>query len=341
MKIAGSALAITLLGLSTLASIALADGCMIAPWQLEIYESEQIAYLDYDSNTGIEILHILPKFHGDSQNFAWIIPVPGLPELAESDADLFRELADLTAPEYRYRDQGWGCGMLGFKSSPAADDGGVDIIEQELVGIYQTMILGADDAGALTDSLTDWGFLHEYNVDEVSAMLTTYVDEEWHFVTLKVDSNAFVGIEPDWYGEYAMYPIELVFEVDAPVYPMRISAISADDDTSVTLYVKTDHRMDFDGADTRYANHLTRGEWLALRANYPTLGYLFEEDDFITKLVRNYAPEQMDADLYLEPADSNTEYRRIYYSGFPLSAALLLVMGAAMLIRTRRRMGSV
>jgi hypothetical protein len=329
--------AIAILFIIALASLAVADGCMIAPWQLEIYETAQIAYLDYDADSGLEILHILPKFHGDTQNFAWIIPVPGLPELAESDADIFRELSNLTAAEYRYRDQGFGCEMFGNSISPGADEAGVEIIEEELVGIYQTMILGADNADALTDSLMAWGFLHDGNIDEVSAMLASYVDEEWYFVTLKVDSTAFGEAEPDWYDDYAMYPIELTFAVDAPVYPMRISAISAADDTSVTLYVKTDHRMDFDGAETRYANQLTRGEALALQANYPTLGQLFEEGDFLTKLVRNYTPEQMDADLYPEPADSNTEYRRIYYSGFPLSAALLLVMGAALLIRTRRR----
>jgi len=328
--------AIAFLIMAAIGTNAAADGMMIAPWQYDIYETDQVAFLDFDANSGVERLHILPEFQSNTQDFAWIVPVPSLPELDESEAGIFRDLAALTAPEYRYRDEGWGCSQVDYMTAPADGNGGVEIIEEELVGIYRTMIVGADDAGLLTDSLTVWGFLHDDNTDEIAAMLETYVDEGWFFVTLKVDSTAFAEDPQDWYWYGAMYPIKLTFAVDAPVYPMRISALSADDDTAVTLYIKSDRRMDFEGAETHYANRFTDGELRAIRVRYPHLSPLLAEGEFITKLLRRYSPEQMDADLYPEPAGTNAEYRRIQYSGLPLTSGLMLAMLGLVLIRSRR-----
>jgi hypothetical protein len=322
------------------AASALADGCMIAPWQHEIYETGQIAYLDYDSDTSTERLHILPRFHGDTQNFAWIVPVPGLPELDESDILVFNQLSYLTAPEYIHREDGWGCTQEDYMVSPANDgDGGVDIIDSQLVGIYQAMILGADDAGALTDSLTTWGFLHDGNAADFTPLLDAYVQDDWYFVTLKVDSTAFDEAQQDWYWSGGMQPIALTFTCDAPTYPMRISAISAVDDTSVILYVNADRRMDFAGAETEYANNLSANEVRAIRTKYPDLGALLQPGDYLTKLKRSYSPAQMDADVLLEAAASNAEYRRIYYSGLPLTTGLLVLVFAAGLAWRSRRDG--
>ncbi len=319
------------------AATALADGCMMAPWQYEIYETSQIAYLDYDSDTSTERLHILPGFRGDTQNFAWIVPVPGLPELDESSTPIFHQLADLTAPEYRNREDGWGCNQTDYMVRPANDgDGGVDIIDSQLVGIYQAMILGADDADALTDSLTTWGFLHDDNADDFTPLLDAYVQDDWYFVTLKVDSTAFDEAQQDWYWYGGMQPIALTFTCDAPIYPMRISALSAADDTSVILYVNADRRMDFAGAETEYANNLSENEVCAIRSNHPDLGALLQAGDYLTKLKRRYSPAQMDADVLLEAADTNAQYWRVYYSGFPLTTGLLvLVFAVGLAFRSR------
>ncbi len=331
-------IACTLLAGLPAAPAALADGCMIAPWHFEIHETEQLAFLCWDAEAGREDLHILPKFYGDTQNFAWIVPVPDLPELEASDANVFRNLATLTAPEYRHRDKGWSCNEPQY-ASPAGgvDDNGVDIIDEQLVGMYRTMTVGADDAGALTDSLTAWGFLHDGNVDEVAPALAAYVDEGWYFVTLKVDSTAFVEPQYDWYWYGGMEPIRLSFDTETPVYPMRISALSAVDDTSVTLYVCADRRMYFEGAETLYANNLNAREKRAIDARFPSLVPLFGEGRYLTKLQRLYDPEQMTADILLEPARTNAEYHRIYYSGLPLTTGLLLGTAGLLFFRRRKR----
>lgn len=324
-----------------IASTALADGCVVAPWSYEIWEVGQIAFLDWDAETSTETLHILPQLQTEVKDFAWIVPVPALPELEESDGQAFRQLEWLTEPEYRSRDEGWSCEETSYDiMSPTDDSGGVSIIDTELVGIYDTMILAADDAGALSDSLTVWGFLHEDNEDDLADLLDAYVQDDWYFVTLKVDTASFDGYDDYyydyWYWDGGLEPISLAFSVEAPVYPMRISALSAGDDTSVILYVQADERLDFDGAETEYANRLTARELAAIRSNYPELGAWLEEGLWLTKLARRYSPADMDEDVYLVEASRQAEYRPITYSGVPLTALLLLTVGGGAWWRGRR-----
>jgi len=166
-------------------------------------------------------------------------------------------------------------------------------------------------------------------------MLAAYVDDGWYFVTLKVDSTAFDEAQYDWYWYGAMHPIRLGFDADAPVYPMRISALSADYDTSVTLFVNADRRLDFVGAETLYANAFDAREKRAVDTGFEKLAPLIATGDYLTKLRRIYAPEQMIADVYLVPAGSNAEFHQVYYSGLPMTTGLLL--GVVGLLLWRRR----
>ncbi|MBK7702568.1 MAG: DUF2330 domain-containing protein [bacterium] len=85
----------------TAAVPALADGAMFAPWGYELYETEQIAVVEHDAAAGAETLHVLPGFRTESSGFAWIVPVPALPEVGVSDFDIFQDAVGLTAPVWR------------------------------------------------------------------------------------------------------------------------------------------------------------------------------------------------------------------------------------------------
>ena len=86
-----------------------ADGGFVAPPESFMYEPGQQAYIHYDGETETEELSILPSFRGDASSFAWIVPVPSLPEVALADVQLFRDLDNLTRAEYRSRDGDWDC----------------------------------------------------------------------------------------------------------------------------------------------------------------------------------------------------------------------------------------
>lgn len=72
------------------------------------------------------ILSILPKYAGPPTDFARVVPVPALPEVAAADADLFRQLSALTSTARRSRDSFWSCGRNDYDAlAPGGrDDGG-------------------------------------------------------------------------------------------------------------------------------------------------------------------------------------------------------------------------
>lgn len=329
-----------------LAGSVLADGMFVSAPEYFMYEPVQQAFLDWDADTGTESLSILPAFQGDATDFAWIVPVPGLPELELANSELFYSLDTLTRPVYRYRDGEWDCyGQRDYYVGAPDAENGVDIIDTELVGYFQTMIVSATDAPALLDSLSEWGFLYPENSEAVSAAISDYVERSWYFVTMRVDSTALAEYYHDDYYYYPHYyggldAITLTFPAEEPVYPMKISAYSAADDTRVHLYVKADHRMTFTGAETYYANRFSADEIGQLYFP-PYLRETIAPGDFLTKLNRSYTPAEMTQDIYLVPASSDEEFRLINYSGWPVTALLLLgppaIWGLRRSFRSRRR----
>lgn len=316
-----------------------ADGTIIGPWGSELYETSQIAVMIHDAAAGAETLHVLPGFRSDTSDFAWIVPVPALPEVAVSDIVLFREAVELTAPVWRHRDEAWSCTQEDYEYGyPEPADNGVDIIDDRIVGVYRTMVLGADDASALADSLTAWGFLHEGNEEQTLAVLDSYIERSWYFVAIKIDPESFEHWQTEggyWFGR--LDPIRLEFASDEPVYPLEISALSAAQSSEVILYTITDARLTFPGATTLYANRLTDGELQEIRSAYPRFGVLLHTGDFLTKLRRSYAPDEMDEDLVLTPDVDDDEFHQVFHSGVPLTTVLLLGTGLWLRLRPRSR----
>ncbi|MDO9172720.1 MAG: DUF2330 domain-containing protein [bacterium] len=331
-----TALVLAFLALAA-ADRARADGAVLAPWGYELYETDQLAIIGHDAAAARETLHVLPGFRGDADDFAWIVPVPSLPEVAASDLDLFEEAMLLTAPVWRSRDGAWGCTQEDVMYAGDGDGNDVDIIEDRIVGIYRTLVLGSTDATALADSLAAWGFLHEGNDESTLAALASYVERSWYFVAMKIDPEAFDDWQMNdgyWYGRLA--PVRLTFAADEPVYPLEISSLSAAQSTEVILYTVADARLTFPGATTLYANRVTDGELQEIRSTYPAFGALVHAGDFVTKLRRTYAPDEMTEDLVLAPDDDGGEFHQVFYSGIPLTAVLLLGAGAWLRLRPRR-----
>jgi len=332
-----AAFALNLALAATTAAPALADGAMIAPWGYELYETEQIAVVSHDASTATETLRVLPGFRSEASDFAWIVPVPALPQIAVSDLDLFRQAGYLTAPVWRSRDETWGCSESVVYDGALGGGNRVDIIDDRIVGIYRTLVLGADDASALADSLTAWGYLHEGNETAITPVLEDYIARSWYFVAMKIDPEALEDWQMEggyWYGRLS--PIRLDFAADAPVYPLTISSLSAAPSSDVILYTIAAMRLTFPGATTLYANRVTDGELQEIRAVYPAFGALLHAGDFVTKLRRSFAPDEMDEDLVLAPDQDDREFHQVFYSGVPLTAVLLLGTGLWLRLRPRR-----
>jgi hypothetical protein len=299
---------------------AFADGAFFEPFGRAIWEFEQLAYLGWNEAESTETLVILPRFYGDAREFAWVVPVPAVPQVTAGDPELFRQLFTLVAPEYHHRDSSWDCDPTfeadGDADGPPPD---VEIIWHDLVDIYDVMVVQAHDGPALADSLTAWGFLHEENSDQAQPLLADYVARGWSFAVMTIDSTAYAGG-----GAYGgLNPLALTFATTEPVYPMRLSALSAANDTEVRLFVAADHRLEFPGARTEYANRFDDAEFPILRRRYPEVAALLQPGRFLTCLEVTLGPQDMTDDLYLARAPRDDEFRRVVHGDFSLFGAFL------------------
>lgn len=320
-------------------SLAVADGGFVGPYGLSVWEPSQSALIVYDAADRIEQLIIQPGFRSQASEFAWIVPVPGLPEIEAACGDLFQECYLLTEPIERDRGDGFACAdeqVMYDVAPPTIENGGVIIHAEEMIGIYETITVSADDAAQLADSLYAWGYLHEENEDEVLAALSHYIEQEssWYFVALRVKSSDGVYGEY-WYG--GLEPVSFTFESDEIIYPMRISKISTQASTSLVLYICADHRLVCPGAYTDYANRISGPELSAIRAEYPCLGDLLPNGCFLTKLRKSLSVGEMDDDIFFTPAGADEEFRQIRYTGLPFPELILLVLAGAVRLRFRRR----
>lgn len=334
-----SAAGIALLALLAGAPHVRADGGFMPPLGLSIYEPNQLALIRYDEATQTEDLIVHARFQGNAHDFGWIIPVPSLPALEAADAMLLWECAELTAPLYRHRGD-WGCMAEDSDTyyAPAGNrDDNVTVYEDQALGIYRALTVGADDAAALADSLEAWGYLHIENRERVLEALQFYVEKSWFFVALKTDVDADDD-PPHGYWEGGIDPVHLHFTTATPVYPLRISALSATESSEVLLYALASHRMTFPRAQTEYANRIDADERVAIRRQYPRLAEWIEESTYVTKLRCTFSPASMTDDLVLTRAARDEEFRIIhYYSDASSTGFLLLAVAGILAARSRRR----
>lgn len=286
------------------------------------------------------------QFEGDARDFGIVVPVPGLPELATVNGAVFAEASFLTQPLVRRSNKGCSCDDE-VVVSPMFDTGamaenarvddmgnGVTIIYEEIVGTYQAVVLQATQAGALSTWLNDNGY--RYNPAD-SSVLAGYVQQNWYFVAMKLDTNQVPPqIDVWWSAVTSPAKISFPYDEDALTYPLKISAISTNEKAEILVYTIADDPMRFAGARVEYANEIDRGEMSAIAGRYPALSQFLFEGRFMTKLRRTFRKSEMQQDVVIQPTDDRREYREIRYSdrgGFQFAGLLLLVF----IIKNRRR----
>jgi hypothetical protein len=249
-KLIAAPLVVILFLLATTATPVLADGgFFLDSMYQDLYESAQKAVILYGNSTGnstgnyTEHLILSVSFEGDAADFAWVIPVPNLPEIAVTDAELFWELSDFTRTEIHIG----GCEGEGAP-------GDVDVIEEQVVGPYATAILSSTNATALADWLNANGYIFPEDGEEI---ISEYIEKEWYFVATKI--NAVEEGTGEALAEGAIEPIVLSFASDEIIYPLRITSLSATNETppEVLLYVFADHIM----VPEQYLLYIGFGNW--------------------------------------------------------------------------------
>lgn len=187
-------------------------------------------------------VHVQIAYEGDAEDFAWIVPVPEAPELVLSSDRMFRELSWRTAPqfqlEHRERDQcEGGINSGGYaevdgaasSSTPSAEDG-VEVVAEQRVGPYETVVLLADTSAELLTWLQNNDYILP---DALDPVLAPYVAQGSHFVALRLAKTDSVGQLP---------PLAMTYPGTALSIPIQLTSIAAADDMRLGVYILGESR---------------------------------------------------------------------------------------------------
>ena len=189
-------------------------------------------------------LTLANDYIGDAKDFAMLIPVPEV--LDEDDIstvrpELFQRFDDYSAPRlvrYECEDYDWQDDALDgdADSSPDvdvdADEGGAPrvVVEAEYsVGIYEIVILSADESGALIDWLT----INGYGVNgSAEALLGEYIEAGAFFFAAKV------ALQKVGDGEF-LEPLQFGYASEVFSLPIRLGTLNSPGEQDVVMYILT------------------------------------------------------------------------------------------------------
>src|SRR6185295_11436177 len=118
---------------------------------------------------------------------------------------------------------------------PVEAAGGVTVSFQGAVGPFDAAVITSTDSGELKKWLIDNGYTVS---DGAAALIDAYVAEQKYFVALKLLNG--VGVQ-------SIQPIVLKFRAAEPCVPLRLTAIAANPDMPVLLWVLGENRVVPDG----------------------------------------------------------------------------------------------
>ncbi|HEY5922062.1 MAG TPA: DUF2330 domain-containing protein [Kofleriaceae bacterium] len=267
--------------------VAEACGCLSPPAVTEgDYAVNQSAeQIIFEVEPGWVTAHVLIKYAGDPASFAWIVPVPEVPELAISPVSAFGLLDQLTTPdisivndnicpisewrcEYRSEpycggltgaseDQSGGGASASDAGAGAPGDNGVTVINEQVIGDYQTVTFRATEAALATQWLRDNGFIVNQTT---SIYMESYVQANMVFVAAKLVPGA---------GVKAIKPLKMRYRAAYPMVPLILTAVAAEPHLTVTTFIYGDKPFRPMGHPVVTLNPERLARDAANRTNYP------------------------------------------------------------------------
>lgn len=287
---------------------------------------EQIIFgVDHTSVTAT----IQISYTGSAADFAWVVPVQAKPDITLAPSMLFNVLQNYTSPQWYLdwqMDDGASCGWwpypeVAFGSvDEDADGGGVEIVDQQQVGPYETVTLAADDGQALYDWLNDNGFVQP---DSALPLIEHYVANDMLFVAMRLKQDASVG---------DIQPVTLSFGVVDPCVPLILTRVAAQADMPVQIWVASQDRA----VPTNWF-HVVLNEkkisWIDGGSNYRDVATLAIDEAaghaFVTEFAGEqdmkgwlYTDGQFDVNKLASITDAAAFLQELLSQGFPRDAVM-------------------
>lgn len=276
-----------------------ACGCTSPPVPIpdgpdEFAINQSAEHIIYEVEEGFVTAHVLIRYAGRPEAFAWIVPVPSVPELSLSPSFGFALLDRDTRPQTsvsltsdcpvqewdcEYADMpscnsgggGIGCGSddsaggatntqdagAGAFADGATGGNPVEVLDRQIVGSYETVVFSAGDSTAAITWLRDEGFI----VNETMApYMQPYADAGMVFLASRLVAGADVS---------EIKPLRMKYAGDKPMIPLRLTAVAAEPEMTITAYIYGDSHFapeDFPLAEINQ-------DWISVdqsgRTNYP------------------------------------------------------------------------
>ena len=206
------------------------------------------------------------QYRGQPSEFVWVLPVPTEEaRVALSSASFFDQLDRQTSARVRPANPApnFSCPFPrsarfgGAADAAASVDGGVQVFREEVVGPYETVLIGSEDATALQTWLVD----HGYQVPpETIPTIRYYVDKKSKFMALRLRPGTNVQ---------AMQPVRVTFPGYMATFPLKMVTAGADGALSLTLWVIAEQRFQA----TNYPTLTVRAEdltwdWASFSSDY-------------------------------------------------------------------------
>lgn len=250
-------------------------GCFVPPGPSTQVTAHRMAFAVSTRRT---ILWDQIQYTGSPEEFGWVLPIRGKVDVGVSSDQLFQRLESETTVQIvgppqpicpsSNRSLFGGASSDEASASPSAQDGGVNVWDQKVVGPYEATQLSATDGTALTTWLTD----HAYVLPPaVAPVIDQYIKEGFGFLVIKLVPQREVT---------KMEPIRVAFDGSSPTLPLRMIAAGTGARVGLKLWVLAEGRWE--------AKNFPNGEikdselvwdFRAMGSNYNTV--------FINKLAEN------------------------------------------------------
>ena len=225
--------------------------------------------------------HVQIQYNGDPARFAWLVPVPAVPDLSVGSDQLFINLRNGSVPTFTVSNSFDNCGGsgrtstggCGFGSSNSEDatasfnGAGTDmtpktqsdiVAREESVGAFDVTVLQATSAADVTTWLDTNGFL---NVPEAPALLQDYIDRGHVFVAVKLQPGA---------GVNEIHPLVIRYQGTEPCIPLKLTRVAATPDMGVRAFFLGDRRV----VPVSYKEvelNAARFDWVNVGTNYNSI----------------------------------------------------------------------
>lgn len=341
-RIAVLAGAVLLVSASTTQVVA--DGVVIPPTATaKVTIPDQEAIIHYKD--GVETLAIETRFVGQGQQFAWIVPLPSVPEVSPVSKGTFPTLRILFRPRVIHTIPRFYIGVillfllialimlrrldllllyvlsLFFCSCllPSLGTAGVGVAgvsgtsvrihDRQMVGDYEIFTISSDEPDALLNWLGQNGFVVG---ERQQSVIADYVAQGWKFVAVKLlrpsDTNA----------PTTPHPLAFTFRTDRPVYPLKLTATSGSP-CSIDLYVFGPARAAVPGFKVTECTQVSSDSShrpardARIPLEHPGLRTLVGGSDCATKLSATLSPDQMRQDAFVSWQPFQ-ETEQVFYS---------------------------